>query len=248
MPLALGALTFFLPCGFTLTAQGAALLSGNAVGGGLIMFLFALGTSPTLLAIGLTSVKFIKNHRLSANFLKIAAVLILFFALFNLNSQLNVLGAPSLNSLASQIKQENSPNTPDQKEDGLPPIVDGKQVLTMQASSTGYTPNYFKVRVGVPVRWEIQDVGTSGCTNAVISRSLFDGDIPLTPGQTSVKEFTPAKVGKYRFSCWMGMISGTIEVVSANGAAIQTANAAIGQENNSVIPSGASGCGCGGKK
>ncbi len=70
------------------------------------------------------------------------------------------------------------------------------------------------VKAGVPVRWEIQDTGTSGCTNAVISRNLFDGEIALTPGQTSIKEFTPAKAGKYRFSCWMGMISGTIEVAN----------------------------------
>ena len=83
----------------------------------------------------------------------------------------------------------------------------------MDASSRGYSPNYFKVRVGIPVRWEITDKGTSGCTNAIISKSLFEGEILLTPGQTSIKEFTPEKPGKYKFSCWMGMVSGTIEVV-----------------------------------
>ena len=248
MPFILGTLTFFLPCGFTLTAQGAALLSGNALNGGLIMFLFALGTSPTLLAIGLTSVKFIKNHQLSANFLKIAAVLILFFALFNLNAQLNILGAPSLNSLVSQIGQKNISDDPSQQNKDLPPIVEGKQILTMQAASSGYSPDYFKVRVGVPVKWEIQDVGTSGCTNAVISRNLFNGEIALIPGQTSIKEFTPTKTGKYRFSCWMGMISGTIEVVNPSSSAVPAVNAATEQDNNSVIPSGASGCGCSGKK
>jgi len=215
MPILLGALTFFLPCGFTLTAQGAALLSGSAFGGGLIMFLFALGTSPTLLAIGLSSVKFIKDHRLSVNFLKIAAILILFFALFNINAQLNILGAPNFSSLADQVIKENSTGGQVQNDKDLPPIVDGKQILIMKASSSGYSPNYFKVRVNIPVKWEIQDLGTSGCTNAVISRSLFDGEIALTPGQISIKEFTPAKVGKYRFSCWMGMISGTIEVIES---------------------------------
>jgi sulfite exporter TauE/SafE/copper chaperone CopZ len=250
MPFILGALTFFLPCGFTLTAQGAALLSGSALNGGLIMFLFALGTSPTLLAIGLTSVKFIKNHRLSANFLKIAAILILFFALFNLNSQLNILGAPSFSSLANQITKENYSNSPGQQnqDKDLPPIVEGKQILKMQASSSGYSPSYLKVRAGIPVKWEIQDIGTSGCTNAVISRNLFDGEIALTPGQTSIKEFTPTKTGKYRFSCWMGMISGTIEVVNPSSSAVPAVNAATEQDNNSVIPSGASGCGCSGKK
>jgi plastocyanin domain-containing protein len=116
----------------------------------------------------------------------------------------------------------------------------------MSASSNGYTPNYFKVKTGVPVRWEINDTGTSGCTNAIISRSLFDGQIDLTPGTTSVKEFTPQKAGKYKFSCWMGMISGTIEVVDKSASSAIPAAAAASATNTDVIPSGAKGCGCGG--
>ena len=83
----------------------------------------------------------------------------------------------------------------------------------MEAASSGYQPNYFKVKTGIPVRWEIKDTGTNGCTSAVISRSLFDGEISLTPGEISVKEFTSIKPGRYKFSCWMGMVSGTIEVI-----------------------------------
>ena len=103
------------------------------------------------------------------------------------------------------------------------------------------------MKVGVPVRWEITDTGTSGCTNAVVSKSLFDGPINLTPGQVSVKEFTPEKAGKYKFSCWMGMISGVIEVVDGSSAnsLLNTASANNGNNDN-VIPSGAKGCGCGG--
>ena len=44
MPFIMGGLTFFLPCGFTLTAQSLALASGNILNGALIMFSFALGT------------------------------------------------------------------------------------------------------------------------------------------------------------------------------------------------------------
>ena len=36
MPIIMGALTFFLPCGFTITAQGLALASGNIIQGSLI--------------------------------------------------------------------------------------------------------------------------------------------------------------------------------------------------------------------
>jgi len=220
MPFLMGAFTFFLPCGFTITAQGLALISGNAIQGGLIMLLFALGTLPMLLIIGLSSVKFLQKPHLSERFLKIAGILVLFFALYNINFQLNVLGISSLSDLDFNSTQSSNTNknTSYENEERLAPIISGKQVLKMDASSRGYSPNYFKVKAGIPVRWEITDTGTSGCTNAVISKNLFEGEIYLTPGKTSFKEFTPTKTGKFKFSCWMGMISGIIEVVDKNNA------------------------------
>ncbi len=208
MPFIMGALTFFLPCGFTITAQGLALLSGSVVQGSLIMLAFALGTAPMLLLIGLSSVKFLAKPHLAERFSKVAGFLVLFFALFNIHSQINVLGFTGISLNLGQSQ------TVGASAKGLPQIINGKQVVKMEASASGYNPNYIRVKVGVPVRWEITDTGTSGCTNAVISKSLFDGPITLTPGQVSIKEFTPDKPGKYRFSCWMGMVNGTIEVVN----------------------------------
>jgi len=213
--LLLGAATFFLPCGFTITAQSMALLSGRPWQGMLIMLAFALGTLPALLLIGYSSEKLVKNKKLSELFLKVAGIVVIFFALFTLNAQLNAMGVSSL----SDIKTS---NVEDKQVTGLVPLVNGKQLLKMNASSSGYTPNSFKIRVGVPVRWEITDTGTSGCTNAVIAKSFFPEEIPLTTGQTSVKEFTPTKTGKFKFSCWMGMISGIIEVVDPTSAGANT--------------------------
>lgn len=236
MPLAMGGLTFFLPCGFTITAQGLALLSGNPIQGGLIMALFALGTAPALLLIGFSAVKFSSRPQLANQFSRVAALVILFFAIFNINNQMNVLGFTGFSGGTVKVS-----------ESGLAPIVDGKQVLKMTAGSSGYKPNYFKVKANVPVRWEITDIGTSGCTNAIISNSLFKGSIPLTPGQTSIKEFTPTKAGKYKFSCWMGMVSGIIEVIDpVSGQAQAAVAAAVNNNDDDVIPSGAKGCGCGG--
>ena len=213
MPFIMGAFTFFLPCGFTITAQGLALLSGNPIQGSLIMLFFALGTVPTLFAIGLSSVKLSSRPHWSSRFSKIAGILVLFFALFNFNSQLNAMGAPSLNDINLKGIFSTNKNSESTQIKDLPPMVSGKQVIKMEASARGYKPNYFKVRVNVPVRWEITDTGTSGCTNAVISNNLFSGAIQLTPGKISVKEFTPTKIGKYKFSCWMGMITGIIEAI-----------------------------------
>jgi len=257
MPFLMGAFTFFLPCGFTITAQGLALISGNTIQGGLIMLLFALGTLPMLLFIGLSSVKFSQKPHLSNRFLKIAGILVLFFALYNINFQLNVLGISSLSDLGINSSRSSSTakNNSLQNEEGLPPIVDGKQILKMDASSRGYSPSYLKVKVGIPVRWEITDKGTSGCTNAIISKNLFEGEIPLTPSQTSIKEFTPEKPGKYKFSCWMGMVSGIIEVVDKSGTVPQ--DNVLNGNGDLFAPSGAESsggscgingrCGCGGR-
>jgi sulfite exporter TauE/SafE/copper chaperone CopZ/plastocyanin len=245
MPILLGAFTFFLPCGFTLTAQSLALISGSFWQGAAIMFFFALGTAVGLLAIGFSSVKFLEKPHLSEKFLKVAGTLVLFFAFYNFNAQLNVLGLPSLSDLkldsfAQAIYQKNSFNDKD-----LPPIVNGKQIIKMKASRYGYEPNYFKVRVGIPVRWEIEDVGTSGCTNAIVAKGLFPDEIPLTPGKVSVKEFTPTRPGKYKFSCWMGMVSGIIEVVEKKGSSGNSNTVLAANNQNDAIPSGALGCPCG---
>ena len=169
------------------------------------MLAFALGTLPSLLVIGFSSMRFLEKPHISDLFLKVAGILVVFFALYNINTQLNVLGANSFNDI--KLKEET------EMADGLAVIENGKQILEMSASVSGYKPNYFKIRAEVPVVWKIKDEGSSGCTNAVISRDLFAGEIRLTRGETSVKEFTPEKPGKYKFSCWMGMISGVIEVV-----------------------------------
>lgn len=54
---ALGLLWGWLPCGLVYSVLVAALASGNAVSGGLLMLAFGLGTLPTLLAMGMAAVR-----------------------------------------------------------------------------------------------------------------------------------------------------------------------------------------------
>jgi uncharacterized protein len=207
MPSILGALTFFLPCGFTITAQGLAIASGDPIRGALIMMSFALGTAPILLLIGISSTKIYEKAKFATYFVKFVGIVVIFFGLATMNMQLGILGLPNINDI-----KVNSGSVSNQ--DGLALIEDGVQVIRMEAYPFEYSPNYFKVKAGVPVRWEIDAVNVSGCTNAIISNSLFDGQIPLINGEISYKEFTPLNAGKYRFSCWMGMVTGVIEVVN----------------------------------
>lgn len=107
--------------------------------------------------------------------------------------------------------------TVDSSQIGLAQMVDGKQVIKMTVKSVSYDPNYFKVRVGVPVKWEITSSGQPGCANGyLLSALLPNKSLALNPGagQVTVAEFTPQATGTYRFTCSMGMVVGKIEVVN----------------------------------
>lgn len=206
MPALMGAGTVLLPCGFTITTQGIALLSGDPVRGALIMLAFALGTAPILLFIGMSSLMFNKRPHITRFFSQVAGLLIILFSLFNINSAFNVLGWPNFSAYFINSKQDSTFTDTTQ--------AGGKQIIEMSATAGGYEPDYIKVKINQPVEWRITDNGASGCTNAVIAKDFFDGEIRLSPGQTSVKTFTPTKTGKFRFSCWMGMATGIIEVTN----------------------------------
>ena len=101
-------------------------------------------------------------------------------------------------------------------ESGLVSMVDGKQLVQMTVKSVSYEPNYFKVKVGVPVRWEITSSGQPGCdAGELVARGLMD-PVYLNPnaGQVTTAEFTPQTPGEYTFSCPMGMVRGKIVVVN----------------------------------
>lgn len=85
----------------------------------------------------------------------------------------------------------------------------------MTVTENGFYPNNFKIKSDLPVKWEIKNESFSSCTNTIISRTLLNKPIKLIPYSTTTQELTPPKNdGVYRFSCWMGMINGSIEVIN----------------------------------
>ncbi len=206
-PLLLGASTVLLPCGFSITVQGIALLSGDPIRGATVMAAFAAGTLPSLMAIGIAGSKLLTNPNLSRTASRTAGVLILIAAIYNVNSQLNVLGMPSLSDIPLfGITRAEIPTEPKIEPSKV-------QRITMEAGARSYSPNFFQVKAGIPVVWEIVDRGFSGCTNAVMAGELLDSTVPLSRGKSTMVEFTPLEAGRYKFSCWMGMVAGTIEVI-----------------------------------
>jgi sulfite exporter TauE/SafE/copper chaperone CopZ len=82
MPLVTGAMTFFLPCGFTQSMQFAAMASGSVLRGAVLMLAFALGTLPVLSLISLGSVRISKSLN-AGLFFKTAGFIVIMFAVLN---------------------------------------------------------------------------------------------------------------------------------------------------------------------
>ncbi|MDQ5952668.1 MAG: uncharacterized protein QG626_797 [Patescibacteria group bacterium] len=90
-PLAVGVLTFFLPCGFTQSMQIYTLSTGSFLVGGLTMLAFALGTLPVLALLSFGAFEF-ANKPWKGVFFKASGLVIIALALTNLWGSLVVLG------------------------------------------------------------------------------------------------------------------------------------------------------------
>ena len=90
-PILLGAVTFFLPCGFTQSMQIVALSSGSAVTGALTMLTFALGTLPVLALLSFGSLDLAKS-KYRGTFFKTAGLIVILFGLFNIHNVFVVFG------------------------------------------------------------------------------------------------------------------------------------------------------------
>jgi len=91
-------------------------------------------------------------------------------------------------------------------------IVDGKQIIKSTLSASKYPE--ITVEAGIPVEWTIYapDGSVNGC-NGVFSIEEFGIiDYQLQEGN-NVITFTPSTTGQFQYSCWMGMVSGTANVV-----------------------------------
>jgi sulfite exporter TauE/SafE/copper chaperone CopZ len=201
MPIVFGAITFFIPCGFTLIAQSRALESGSFFRGFSILTAFALGTLPILLLISYSSVKFYKDPKFSNTFRLLSGLLIIFFAVFTINSQFGILQLPNL----SNIKAPSAEVPLTAPEISMPVVVPASQVMQMEVKGFEYFPKTITIKAGIPTKFEITDNGSIGCARAVFARGLYPDVILLEPGLNSVEFIAPA-AGTYQISCTMWMV------------------------------------------
>ena len=97
--LAISALTFFIPCSFTNTAQLLALSSGSAWQGCLIMTIYVLGTTLPLAIIGYTGAFFEKQSQTHQLITATFGWLIIIIALISFNETLESAQLPHLEIL-----------------------------------------------------------------------------------------------------------------------------------------------------
>lgn len=223
-PFALGAFTFFLPCGFTQSLQLAALASGSFLTGAFTMGIFSLGTLPALL--GISAISSTAKGTFSRVFLRFSGALVLVLAFFNLNSGLLLTGVdaasflPRFNGGAPVAYADNDPNVTQNP--------DGSQVINMRVTRYGYEPSSFTVKAGKPtIVKATAEPGVGGCTS-VLTVPTFGLTKFLQTGENRLGPFTPTQ--DFLLTCSMGMVRANVRVVGAvNGAAaaiIPSANAA----------------------
>ena len=201
---ALGASTFFLPCGFTQSLQLYALSKGSFTVGALTMLAFALGTLPALFS--LSAISSFAQGNFQRYFVKVAGVAVVFLGLLNIQYGFVLTGSDFSGGLKnasldqSNLAGGNNPQNASETPKGE------TQVVNMKVVGLDYIPNHFTVKQGVPVEWRIDAERADGCARVLLApklgiRRFLFADTPNTV------TFTPQAAGEFSFNCGMGMMT-----------------------------------------
>lgn len=205
-PFLVGILNGLMPCGPLQTMQLYALGTGSVVKGAFSMFLFSLGTVPLMLTFGAVSGLLSKGY--TKKILKMSGFLVIILGIIMGNRGLALagIGVPSFSDISNSSSYES--------DIGKAILKDGIQEITMTVDGSGFTPNRFYVKKNVPVKWIIEGKAINPCNNAIAIPTL-NKEQTIKSGENII-EFTPGD-NDLNFSCWMGMIKGTIKVTDDLG-------------------------------
>ncbi len=218
-PLFVGLLNGLMPCGPLQSMQIVALASGNPFSGALSMFLFSLGTVPLMLGFG-SFVSVLGKH-FAQKITYIGAVLVVVLGLSMFSQGTALSGFFENDIFGDKISQNNVYGDSDfsdrsgfSSESGAPSSAPEQKENIQVIYSTIQPGRYpdIKVQTGVPVKWIINAPKGSlnGCNYKMLLRA-YGIEHTFSEGE-NVIEFTPAKSGTVQYTCWMGMIRGTITV------------------------------------
>ena len=81
----------------------------------------------------------------------------------------------------------------------------------MKVTRAGYEPRNLTIKAGVPVKWLIDGAGAIGCTSQIVVPDL-NITRSLSAGINEI-DFTAPTPGQLAFSCSMGMVRGSFNVL-----------------------------------
>ncbi|MEO6398473.1 MAG: sulfite exporter TauE/SafE family protein [Tepidiformaceae bacterium] len=237
-PALLGVMTVFIPCGTTLAVEFFALGTGSPIYAATLMFVFTLGTAPLFYSLGRLATGLSGERQ--GRFLGFTAAAVLLLGLLSVNTAMNLLNYPTYDDVQTELAAvphrltgrdldsgESLPSadafrlaTPEVASfvpgGGSVPSVSGStngtaQLLHLDVTATAYSPNRLLAKAGQPIRLEVASNKNFGCTRGFTVPSL--GVQKILPETGTVMIDLPAqKAGTIKFTCSMGMYSGTISV------------------------------------
>jgi sulfite exporter TauE/SafE len=200
---ALGAATFFLPCGFTQAVQLFALSTGSPMVGAALLGAFAIGTAPGLLA--LAGLPVVVPSAARPTLLRIAGVVVLAFAFVNADAGLRLSGFTLPSLFVGDVAAAPPPG------EGV--TADGTQHLTTYQDLDGYRPGNVAIYAGIPTTWTIESTNAASCASSLVVPQLGIR-VLLSTGANTI-ELPALPRGRLALSCSMGMYGGSITVVEA---------------------------------
>ncbi|MDR3258890.1 MAG: sulfite exporter TauE/SafE family protein [Fusobacteriaceae bacterium] len=203
-----GLLNGLMPCGPLQAMQLYALSAGNPMKGALSMFLFSMGTVPLMFGLGALST--VLSKKSTGNVMRVGSLLVIILGISMFSNGWSLSGFSLSSFIPNIISTSKSSSSSDKIAENSVTIENGTQLVKSTLTRYGY-PN-ITIQKGIPVKWVIEaPQGTiNGCNNRAVINE-YGVQHRFTVGENII-EFTPTKAGKFTYTCWMGMIRGTITV------------------------------------
>jgi sulfite exporter TauE/SafE/copper chaperone CopZ len=198
---ALGAASFFLPCGFTQALQIYALSTGLPLAAAAIMAVFAIGTAPGLLA--LAGLPVVVPSRARPTLLRLVGVVVVGFAIVNASAGMRLAGIPVPSLGVEDVAAAPVPSAG--------PVSAGTQALVTYQDVDGYRPAKAAIYAGIPTRWTIESSTANSCAAFLVVPDL-GLSVTLHKGQNTI-DLPALRAGTLSYSCAMGMYGGSISIV-----------------------------------
>lgn len=204
-PALLGAATVLIPCGVTLSVEALALASGSAPSGAAVMAVFVLGTSPLFALLGYTARRAATawRGRLALG----TGLVVVAMGLYTLNGGLELAGSPLA---ASRVAAAITPASPPAGTSTVS-TVNGRQQVVITARTRSYHPRNIQIRAGLPTTLIVRSEDAQGCVRSFLLPGRGVDEVLPEHGETPIELGVP-QPGQLRYSCGMGMYTGTITV------------------------------------